>query len=60
MLLNRNNQVIGIGSLSQGGLTGSLIDIRVILQYALKTTACAVPTYKVNRLTELMPQNLEL
>ena len=42
MLLNRNNQVIGIGTLSQGGLTGSLIDIRVILQYALKSNACAV------------------
>ena len=42
MLLNRANKVLGIASLSKGGLSGSIIDTRVILQYAIKANACAV------------------
>ena len=42
ILLNRANMVLGIATLSKGGLSGSIIDTRVILQYAIKANACAV------------------
>jgi len=42
ILLNRANQVLGVVHLSKGGVTGSIIDTRVILQYAIKANASAV------------------
>ena len=42
ILLNRANQVLGVVHLSKGGITGSIIDTRVILQYAIKANASAV------------------
>ena len=42
ILLNRANQVLGVVHLSKGGVTGSVIDSRVVLQYALKANASAV------------------
>ena len=42
ILLNRANQVLGVVHLSKGGLSGSIIDTRIILQYAIKANASAV------------------
>lgn len=42
ILLNRANKVLGIATVSQGGLSGSVIDTRIILQYAIKANASAV------------------
>ncbi|MFH0756869.1 MAG: JAB domain-containing protein [Bacteroidota bacterium] len=42
LLLNRSNMVLGIASLSKGGVTGSIIDARVVLQYAINANASAV------------------
>ena len=42
ILLNRANKVLGIASISRGSLSGSIIDTRVILQYAIKANAAAV------------------
>ena len=42
MMLNRANRVLGITTLSKGGFNGSIIDTRVILQYAIKANASAV------------------
>ena len=42
LLLNRSNMVFGIASLSKGGVSGSIIDSRVVLQYAIKANASAV------------------
>ena len=36
ILLNRANRVLGITTISKGGLSGSIIDTRVVLQYAIK------------------------
>jgi DNA repair protein RadC len=40
MLLARSNKVLGIASLSKGGLSGTVTDIRIILQYAIKVNVC--------------------
>jgi DNA repair protein RadC len=39
MLLTRSNKVLGIASISKGGISGTVTDIRVILQYAIKANA---------------------
>ncbi len=42
IMLNRANRVLGVAHLTKGGLNGSIIDTRVILQYAFKANAAAV------------------
>jgi len=42
ILLNRAKRVLGVVHLSKGGLNGSIIDSRVVLQYAIKANAAAV------------------
>jgi len=42
MFLNRNNKVLGIHKLAEGGICGTVIDVRCIFQIALKANACSV------------------
>lgn len=39
MLLNQKNCVLGIADISTGGITSTIIDPRIVLQYALKSHA---------------------
>lgn len=42
LLLNRSNAVLGVSEISTGGITGTVIDIRLILSTALKTNATSI------------------
>jgi DNA repair protein RadC len=42
MLLNRSNRVLGISSLSKGGTTGTVVDVKLLLQYTIKSNANAI------------------
>lgn len=42
LLLNRSNRVLGIATISLGGIAGTVIDEKIILQYAIKANASAV------------------
>jgi DNA repair protein RadC len=42
MLLNRSNRVLGISSLSKGGTTGMVVDVKLLLQYTIKVNANAI------------------
>lgn len=42
MLLNRANKLLGIAKISQGGISGTVTDVRIILQYALKSCASGI------------------
>jgi DNA repair protein RadC len=42
LLLNRANMVLGIASLFRGGASGTVIDTKVIFQYALKANAAQI------------------
>ena len=42
ILLNRSNYVLGIHELSKGGITGTVVDIRIILSVALKCNATGI------------------
>ncbi|KJF43634.1 JAB domain-containing protein [Draconibacterium sediminis] len=42
MLLNRGNKVLGVSCISKGGISGTVVDVRIILQLALKANASAL------------------
>lgn len=42
ILLNRNNKALGIYNLAAGGITGCVVDVRLILSVALKTLATGI------------------
>lgn len=42
MYLNRSNRVIGVYPMSVGGITGTVVDVRLLLSVALKTAATAI------------------
>lgn len=42
LYLNRNNKVLGIHKISEGGLSGTVVDVRCIYQVGLKVNACSV------------------
>jgi DNA repair protein RadC len=42
MYLNRSNRVIGVYPMSVGGITGTVVDIRLLLSVALKTAATGI------------------
>ena len=39
MLLTRSNRVLGIASISKGGINGTVTDVRIVMQYAIKANA---------------------
>jgi DNA repair protein RadC len=42
LLLNRSNKVLGTAPISLGGASGTVTDVKIILQYALKTNAIGI------------------
>ena len=42
MLLTRSNKVLGLTSVSKGGISGTVTDIRLILQAAIKANASGI------------------
>jgi len=42
MLLNNKNMVLGIAEISKGGITSTIIDPRIVFQYALKAHATSI------------------
>lgn len=42
MLLNRSNRVLGYYQVSVGGISGTVVDIRLILQAAIKSNASGI------------------
>lgn len=42
LYLNRSNRVIGVYPMSVGGITGTVVDVRLLLSVALKTAATGI------------------
>lgn len=42
MLLNRANKVLGIALISKGGISGTVTDVKLIFQYAIKSNASSI------------------
>ena len=72
MYLNRSNRLLGVHTLSTGGITGTVADVRLILSIALKTTATGIilahnhpsgnlkPSYQDEQITQKVKQAAEL
>lgn len=59
LLLNRCNNVIGIYELSRGGITASLIDIKLVLAVALKAIASSIIVIHNHPSGNLNPSNAD-
>ena len=42
LLLNRANNTIGYAKISQGGTVGTVVDIKIICHFAIRTLGCSV------------------
>jgi DNA repair protein RadC len=42
MLLNRTNRMLAIGLVSSGGVSGTVVDPKIVFQYALKANASGI------------------
>lgn len=42
LLLNQANNTIGYAKISQGGITGTVVDVKIILKYAIDSLASGV------------------
>ena len=42
LFLNRANRVLGISNIAKGGITGTFVDVKIILQTALKVSCCSI------------------
>jgi DNA repair protein RadC len=60
MLLTRSNKVLGIASISKGGLSGTVTDVRIILQYAIKANACGLIIFHNHPSGNLQPSEADL
>lgn len=59
LFLNRANRVLQIASVSQGGITGTVADPRIILAGALKVAACSIVLAHNHPSTSLGPSNAD-
>lgn len=70
ILLNQANNVMGFAKISQGGLSSTVVDVRLIAKYAIEVLATSVmivhnhpsgdvkPSYQDDKLTEMAKQGL--
>ena len=42
LMMNRQNQILGYHQLSKGGISGAVVDVRVIFQVALKASCTSI------------------
>lgn len=42
LLMNRSNETIGFAKISQGGVSGTVVDVKIICKYAIDSLSCGV------------------
>lgn len=60
LLLNRANRILGIYTASRGGITGTVVDIRLLLAAALKAGACSIMLAHNHPSGNLKPSNADI
>lgn len=60
LLLNRSNEVLGIYPLSKGGITGTVVDQRLIFAVALKCNATAIIIAHNHPSGKLLPSEADI
>ncbi len=59
LCLKRNNKVLGYCQISAGGLNGTVVDVRIIMQTALKSNACSVILSHCHSSVHLLPSDAD-
>lgn len=59
LLLNRANRVLCVNLISSGGITGTVVDIRLILGIALKALACSIMVAHTHPSGNLQPSKID-
>ena len=60
LLLNNSNKTIGYAKISQGGITGTVIDVRLIAKYAVDSLATSVILAHNHPSGNLHPSNADI
>ena len=59
LLLNRNNTTIGYAKISQGGITGTVVDVKIVAKYVVDSLASAVVLCHNHPSGNLKPSNAD-
>jgi DNA repair protein RadC len=60
LLLNRSNVALGIMDVSKGGITGTVTDVRIIMQAAIKANASGIIVCHNHPLGNLNPSESDI
>lgn len=60
LLMNRANEVLGIYKMSQGGITGTVVDVRLLFATILKSGATAIITAHNHPSGTLKPSDADI
>jgi DNA repair protein RadC len=60
LMLNRSNTTIGYAKISQGGITGTSVDVRLIAKYAVDSLCCGVILAHNHPSGNLMPSRHDI
>lgn len=60
LLLNNSNEVLGVSILSRGGMTGTLVDVRLLFATVLKSGATALITAHNHPSGKLKPSQADI
>lgn len=60
MYLNNNNRIMGAEKISEGGITGTVIDVRILLHKALERFACGIVIAHNHPSGNLLPSEPDL
>ncbi|MES2573337.1 MAG: JAB domain-containing protein [Bacteroidota bacterium] len=60
ILLNRSNETLGIYSLSKGGTTGTVVDVRLLFAVALKCNSTGIIISHNHPSGKLQPSNIDI
>ena len=60
LLLNRQNKTIGYAKISQGGVAGTVVDVKIVIKYIVDTLASAVILCHNHPSGTLMPSTQDI
>jgi len=60
LLMNQSNRTIGYAKISQGGITGTVVDVRLIAKYAVESLATSIILAHNHPSGSLSPSNADI
>ena len=57
LLTNRSNNTVGFAKISQGGIAGTVVDIKLVLKYAIENLASGIIFFHNHPSGNLLPSN---